>query len=120
MPALQHDNLDGAGLAVLLAELRDAVAFVDPSGRAVLTNGAVAAGMPESRDGLDLGARAVRFRSDGQRYERRELPVMRSVRSGEVVRDEECFRLGAGGLSTASAAALRRSATMPARLSPRS
>src|ERR1700760_2463730 len=82
MPALQHDNLDGAGLAVLPAQLRDAVACVDPSGRAVLTNGAVAAGMPESRDGLDLGARAVRFRSDGQRYERRGGPGMGPVRRG--------------------------------------
>src|SRR6202000_2668517 len=40
---------------------------------------------------------AVRFRPDGQRYESRELPVMRSVRSGEIVHDEECLRLGTGG-----------------------
>ncbi len=97
MPSLQHDNLAGVGLAVLLGALRDTVAFVDPSGRVLLTNGAVAAGMAESRDRMDLGTAAVRFRPDGQRYEMRELPVMRSVRIGEVVRDEECFRLGASG-----------------------
>ncbi|HEY2320232.1 MAG TPA: PAS domain S-box protein, partial [Solirubrobacteraceae bacterium] len=39
----------------------------------------------------------MRFRPDGQRYETRELPVMRSVRIGEVVRDEECIWLAAGG-----------------------
>ena len=97
MPSLRHDNLGGVGLAVLLAQLRDAVAFVDPSGGVLLTNGAVGAGTPESRDGMDFGSAAVRFRPDGQPYESRELPVIRSVRSGEVVHDEECLRLGAGG-----------------------
>jgi PAS domain-containing protein len=97
MPSLRHDNLGGVGLVVLLAQFRDTVAFVDASGRVLLTNRAVAAGTPESRDGMDLGAAAVRFRPDGQRYESRALPVMRSVRSGEVVRDEECVRLEAGG-----------------------
>jgi PAS domain S-box-containing protein len=97
MPSLRHDNLGGAGLAVLLAQFRDTVAFVDASGRVLLTNRAVADGTPESRDGMDLGAAAVRFRPDGQRYESWELPVMRSVRSGEVVYDEECLRLAAGG-----------------------
>jgi PAS domain S-box-containing protein len=97
MPSLRRDNFGGAGLGVLLGALREAVVFVDPSGRVLLTNGTVAAGMPESSGGTNLGAAAVRFRPDGQRYERQELPVMRSVRIGEVVRDEECFRLEAGG-----------------------
>lgn len=96
MPPLRHDNVGGAGLGVLLAQSRDTVAFVDPSGRVLLTNRAVAAGMTESQDGINLGAGAVRFHPDGQRYESRELPVMRSLRIGEVVRDEECFRLAAG------------------------
>ncbi len=95
MPSLRHDNVGGVGLGVLLAELHDTVAFVGPSGRVLLNNRAAAAGVPESRNEMDLGADAVRFRPDGQRYESRELPVMRSVRIGEVVRDEECFRLAA-------------------------
>ncbi|HEX3801978.1 MAG TPA: PAS domain S-box protein [Solirubrobacteraceae bacterium] len=97
MPSLRRDNFGGMGLGVLLGAVREAVVFVDPSGRVLLTNRAVADGLPESRSGMDLGAAAVRFRPDGQRYGRQELPVMRSVRSGEVVRDEECFRLTAGG-----------------------
>ncbi len=79
MPSLRRDNLGGAGLGVLLGSVREAVAFVDPSGRVLLTNRAVADGMPESGGGMDLGAAAVRFRPDGQRYGRQELPVMRSV-----------------------------------------
>jgi PAS domain S-box-containing protein len=97
MPSLRQEDLGGAGLGVLLAELRDTVAFIDPSGRVLLANRAVEAGMPESGHGMDLGAAAVRFRPDGRRYASRELPVMRSVRIGEVVRDEQCFRLTVGG-----------------------
>src|ERR1700742_2860240 len=97
MPSLRRDYIGGVGLGVLLGALREAIVFVDPSGQVLLTNRTVAAGMPERRDEMGLGAPAVRFRPDGQRYERQELPVMRSVRSGEVVRDEECFRLEAGG-----------------------
>ena len=97
MPSLRHDNLGGVGLAVLLAQIRDTVAFVDASGQVLMTNRAVAGGTPQSRDEMDFGAGAVRFRPDGQRYESLELPVMRSVRSGEVVHDEACLRLEAGG-----------------------
>ena len=60
MPSLRYDNLGGKGLAVLLTQLRDTVSFVDPSGRVLLTNRAVATRMPESMDSIDLGAaRAV-------------------------------------------------------------
>src|ERR1700742_3912936 len=97
MSSLRHDNLAEVGLAVLLAQLRETVAFVDASGRPLLTNGAVAAGTLEGPDGIVFGAVAVRFRPDGQRYDSRDLPVMRSIRSGEVVHDEACLRLGAGG-----------------------
>ena len=96
MPSLRHDILGEVGLAVLLAELRDAVAFIDSSGRVLLANNGVAVGPPESRDRWDLGADAARFRADGQRYASRELPVMRSILTGEHVRDEECFRRGGG------------------------
>jgi PAS domain S-box-containing protein len=97
MPSLWHDNVGGVGLGVLVGALPDAVAFVDPSGRVLLTNKAARARMPESSGGMDLGGAALRFRPGGQRYERQELPVMRSVRSGEVVRDEACLRLAADG-----------------------
>jgi PAS domain S-box-containing protein len=97
MPSQQRDNFAGAGLGVLLGELRDAVAFVDLSGRVLLTNGAGAAGVPERWDAGGMSTAAARFHVDGQRYEMRDLPVMRSVRIGEVVRDEECFRLAGDG-----------------------
>jgi len=97
MRSLRRNNFGGLGLGAQLDVVREAVVFVDPSGRVLLTNRAVAYGVPESRSRMDLGAAAVRFRPDGQRYGRQELPAMRSVRIGEVVRDEECFRLTAGG-----------------------
>jgi PAS domain S-box-containing protein len=97
MPSLRRDNFGGVELAALLGSVRESVAFVGLSGQVLLTNRAVADGVPESLSGMDLGAAAVRFRPDGQPYGRQELPVMRSIRVGEVVRDEECFRLAAGG-----------------------
>ena len=93
MPA---DKFSDAGLEALLERLHDAAAFVDRSGRILLTNreqelSAPPVGMTE------LGETFQIFRPDGRRYDPTEWPVLRSARTGEVIVGEEFFRRAPDG-----------------------
>jgi PAS domain S-box-containing protein len=91
------DNLNGQGLRVLLGEISETVAVVDASCRIVITNDSAATGDPDQVLGLESPG-AERFRPAGRRYEWRDLPLSRAVLTGEVVCDEECFRMAADGV----------------------
>lgn len=87
----------GAGLEVLVGQLKDAVAFVDPTGRVLLSNREQGLVVPGASELADLGDPFQIFRPDGRPYKPAEWPVLRSVTSGEVVVDEEFFRLAPDG-----------------------
>lgn len=98
MPA---DKLNGGGsevngqcLQALLGRLRDAVAFVDRSAGILLTNRVEElSAPPPSVNMAELGETLQIFRPGGQPYHTTEWPVLRAARTGEVILDEEFFRL---------------------------
>jgi PAS domain S-box-containing protein len=98
MASERPGKFNGAGLDALLGQMRDAVAFVDPSGRLLMTNrtdespvpsSPVAAGGPPDPNQI--------FRLDGRPYAPSEWPILRSVTDGEVVVDEDFFRVESDG-----------------------
>ncbi len=93
-------KFNGVGLEALLERLHDAAAFVDRSGRILLTNHEQHAGLPPSVGMTELGETSQIFRPDGRRYDLTEWPVLRSARTGEVIVDEEFFRLAPDGRRT--------------------
>ena len=90
--------MDKRGLEVLLGQLGDAVAFVGSDGSILLTNRAadLPASPPRARM-TDLGDAFEIFHPDGQAYETADWPVLRSITTGEVILDEEFFRLAPDG-----------------------
>lgn len=97
MASERSGQYDSAGLEVLLGQLQDAVVFVDPTGRVLLTNREQELVVPGASELADLGDPFQIFRPDGRPYKPPEWPVLRSVTSGEVVVDEEFFRLAPDG-----------------------
>ncbi|MEA2145053.1 MAG: hypothetical protein QOG59_640 [Solirubrobacteraceae bacterium] len=90
----QRGAVDGRRLEALLGQLGDAVAFVGPDGSILLTNRGEE--FPASRM-RDLGDAFEIFHPDGQAYETADWPVLRSIRTGEVVVDERFFRIAPDG-----------------------
>src|SRR2546423_3878461 len=92
------DKFSRAGMEAVLQQMQDAVAIVDRDGRVLLTNRAEELSpQPPSVRMTDLGDLFEIFHPDGRRYETEEWPVLRSVRTGEVIVDEEFFRLAPDG-----------------------
>jgi PAS domain S-box-containing protein len=90
--------LDQRGLEVLLGQLSDAVTFVDRHGAILLTNRAEELpAAPPTPQMADLGQALEIFHPDGRRYETAEWPVLRSIRTGEVISGEEFYRLAGDG-----------------------
>lgn len=90
----QPGDADGEGLAVLLEQLADSVAIIDRHGRILMTNRAY--GFPAELSSVamtDLGEHFPIFRPDGRAYDTAEWPVLRALETGEVILDEEFFRL---------------------------
>jgi PAS domain S-box-containing protein len=84
------------------------VAFLDSDGTILLTNRPeVLAGQPGAVRMDELGDVFEIFHPGGERYAVEEWPALRSVRTGEVIVDEEFFRLAPDGsrreFSTSSA-----------------
>ncbi|MGZ6673506.1 MAG: PAS domain S-box protein [Solirubrobacteraceae bacterium] len=98
MPDEPLADVHERGLEALLDLLPDSVAFVDRSGRVVLTNRraelpdqTLCVRMTDPADAFKI------FRPDGRPYDTEDWPVLRSVRTGEVIVDEEFFRLAPDG-----------------------
>jgi PAS domain S-box-containing protein len=86
------------GLEALVQQLHDAVAFVDPAGRVLLTNRKrELPGGPAVGSSLDLSSEVGVFHPGGRPYKRGEWPLARTLRSGEVIADEEFYVVGADG-----------------------
>ena len=87
-------EVNGRCLEALLERLHDAVAFVDRSGGILLTNRVEElSALPPSVHMTELGETFEIFRPDGRPYQTTEWPVLRAARTGEVIVDEEFFRL---------------------------
>ncbi|HEV7882517.1 MAG TPA: response regulator [Solirubrobacteraceae bacterium] len=94
------ENIAGLGLEQVARDAPVAIAVIDVSGHVVYSNGRaqeltsrqLGTEMPADIDGaIDV------FHPDGRRYERHELPAVRSITSGEEIVDEEFFYLLADG-----------------------
>jgi PAS domain S-box-containing protein len=104
-----RQEIERAALETVLLRMPTAVMIVAaPSGESILDNAQAQrmseqylghselAGVGELRDLHDRGVFEL-VRPDGRRYEFEEWPVMRTIRSGEEVRDEELVqRMGDG------------------------
>ncbi len=96
MDHVRVSGLDRAGLEVLVRQLRDGVLIVDPDGRILLTNRQELASATDGERITDFADTLRMFTPDGRPYAPPQWPVMRSVTQGEVVADEEYFRLTRG------------------------
>src|SRR4051812_36899821 len=92
----------GMGLQELVRQMPDAVVIAEaPSGKMLLANeGARALAAHRGRhlaEPAHVDEGYTLFYPDGCRYEKDDWPILRAVRRGEEITDEQCFELAADG-----------------------
>jgi PAS domain S-box-containing protein len=93
MCPLGSEEIAGLGFEQVVRSAPVAIVVVDASGRVVHSNGRareLTAGLGHEMP-ADLDRAIDIFHPDGRRYDRREWPAVRSIRSGEEIVDEEFF-----------------------------
>jgi PAS domain S-box-containing protein len=120
MPAVARSEqgaLARAGFETLFRQWPGAVILAEaPSGRILTVNDGVECiwrrKLVDIRNIDDYCRYCRTFREDGREYQTRELPLARSIASGEIVKDEECMVLrgdGTRGVMSVSSAPIRDS-----------